>query len=422
MGFIKAFSGAVSSTLADQWQDFYVPRDDVSSTAVLFGAVLKNQNNSFKTNEKYSESIISDGSKIVVPEGTALITVQDGAITGFVSEPGGFIYKSNDPNSQSVFAGDGISQLFKQTWEKVKFGGIPAAEQLVFYINLKEIQGLKFGTQEPIYWYDEFLETKAGAFARGTYSVTLVNPLLFVKQYIPITYLQKGAPAFDLDDTNDTDDTKKENKVVEQLHNEFRTCLTGAFKRCSLASKDSGLEILDYIQANQDKFAQTMDEEVENTYNWSTGKGLKINNVSIEINYDEKTQEVLDEIRKQDTEIRKARRMGQVYSNNMAGMVASDTGRAMNAAASNEHGAMMGFMGLNMAQTTGSNMLNTVGNMPQQPVQQPVQQPAPTPANEETVSTEQNPTAKILEMKKLLDAGAITQEEFDKIKNELLGL
>ena len=64
-------------------------------------------------------AIITNGSKIVVPEGTALVTFQDGAVTGMIAEPGGYIWNSEDPNSQSMFAGDGI---FGQTLpEKVKF-------------------------------------------------------------------------------------------------------------------------------------------------------------------------------------------------------------------------------------------------------------------------------------------------------------
>ena len=60
--------------------------------------------------------------------------------------------------------------------------------------------------------------------------------------------------------------------------------------------------------------------------------------------------------------------------------------------------------------------MGAVNNMqPQQPVQQqPVQTPEATSA--------QDPTTKLLEMKKLLDAGAITQEDYDKVKAQLLGL
>ena len=138
MGFIKAFEGALRGTFADQWKDYLMPRIGVNETAVIFQAVPQAQNNGVGENTKGFNNIISNGSKIVVPEGTALITLQDGAITGFIAEAGGYEYRSNDPNSQSIFAGDGIlSPLIKSSWEKVKFGGQPCSLQTAFYINLK---------------------------------------------------------------------------------------------------------------------------------------------------------------------------------------------------------------------------------------------------------------------------------------------
>ena len=81
----------------------------------------------------------------------------------------------------------------------------------------------------------------------------------------------------------------------------------------------------------------------------------------------------------------------------------------MKNAASNEGGAMVGFAGLNFAGQATNNMFGAFGNM-QQPAQNNNQQPA------------QDPTVKLLEMKKLLDAGAITQEEYDQVKKQVLGI
>ena len=140
MGFIKAFTGALGGAFADQWKDFYGPIEGVSGTAAIFPAVAKGTNAGRGSNTKGSENIITNGSKIMVPEGTALITLQDGAITGCITEPGGFIYTSDDPNSKSMFAGDGIiSSTLGQSWERFKFGGQPGSEQSAIYINLREI-------------------------------------------------------------------------------------------------------------------------------------------------------------------------------------------------------------------------------------------------------------------------------------------
>ena len=178
----------------------------------------KGQNAGRGENTKGSENIITNGSKIVVPEGTALVTIQDGAITGIIAEPGGFTYTSDDPNSKSVFAGDGVfGELIKQTWEKVKFGGQPASQQLAFYVNLKEIPNNKFGTQSEIYWDDAYFGTQVGAVTRGTYTLKIVDPLLFIKNFVPTEYLQPGAPIFDFADMDNAAGTQLFNEVVGTL-------------------------------------------------------------------------------------------------------------------------------------------------------------------------------------------------------------
>ncbi len=122
---------------------FYGPRLGVSGTAALFQTVTQGSNAGRGENTKGSENIITNGSKIIVPEGTALITIQDGAITGLIAEPGGFEYRSDDLNSKSMFSGYGIlSSTVKTSWEKFKFGGQPGSQQLAFYINLKEIPNI----------------------------------------------------------------------------------------------------------------------------------------------------------------------------------------------------------------------------------------------------------------------------------------
>ena len=108
--------------------------------------------------------------------------------------------------------------------------------------------------------------------------------------------------------------------------------------------------------------------------------------------------------------------MGAAYSNNMAGMMAAASGQAMQGAASNENGAMMGFMGMNMAQQNGANLMGAVNNM------QPAQQPAPTTVAEPVQPATEDPYTKLTEMKKLLDAGLITQADFDAVKAKILGI
>ena len=267
MGFIKAFTGALGGTFADQWRDYYMPRTDVPATAGLFEAVPSGTNNGRGENTKGNNNIISNGSKIIVPEGTALITLQDGAITGFIAEPGGFEFRSDDPNSKSIFAGDGIiGTLAKATWEKVKFGGQPASQQLAFYVNLKEIPNNRFGTQSEIYWDDAFFGTQVGAITRGTYTLKIVDPLLFVKNFVPSKYLQPGAQPFDFADMD--------NDAGAQLFNEVVGSLSAAFS--NYTNDPSMGNRMSKIQGDQIGFANAMSKAVEDAYQWKSTKGLEI--------------------------------------------------------------------------------------------------------------------------------------------------
>src|SRR5262245_61573192 len=157
MGLIQAVSGSIGGMLADQWKDFYTIPSGLPSTAAVFAAVPQGTNAGRGSNTKGSSNIITNGSKIVVPEGYGLLLFQEGKITGFASEPGGYIWQSNDVNSKSIFAGDEFIETFiKQSWERFKFGGQPGSQQAAFYVSLKELPDNRFGTQSEIYWDDGF--------------------------------------------------------------------------------------------------------------------------------------------------------------------------------------------------------------------------------------------------------------------------
>ena len=404
MGFIKAFAGSLGGTFADQWKDFYMPRQSLSETAAVFQAVPQGQNADRGENTKGSENIISNGSKIIVPEGTALITMQDGAITGCIAEPGGFIFRSDDPNSQSMFAGDGIfGQTLKQTWERVKFGGQPGSQQLAFYVNLKPIPNNKFGTQSEIYWDDAYFGTQVGCITRGTYVLQIVDPLLFVKNFVPTKYLQPGAPSFDFSDID--------NDASTQLFNEVVSTLSAAFS--NYTNDPSKGNRISKIQGDQLGFAKAMAQAVEDAYQWRSSRGIEIVQTAIlSIEYDEDTKALLSDVKKADA-LSGAR--GNAFMQQAAA-------RGMQAAGENGGGAGMAFMGMGMNAAGG--MMGAMQQPNTGSSYQPFGQPAQQSERPQTTQTEsvQDSTAKLLEMKKLLDAGAITQEDYDKIKTQLLGL
>ena len=372
MGFIKAFAGSIGGTFADQWKDYYEPKENITATSALFQAVPHGTNNDRGENTEGSDNIITNGSKIIVPEGTALITLQDGAITGMIAEAGGYEFKSDDSSSQSIFAGNGIlSSTINESWERFKFGGQPSSQQLVFYVNLKEIPNNKFGTQSAIYWNDAYLNAQVGAITRGTYTLKIVDPILFVKNFVPATYLQPNAKVFDFQDIDN--DASKGNRITN-------------------------------IQSDQVGLATSMAKAVEDAYKWKQDRGLEIVKTAIlAIEYDENTNKLLSDVQKADA------LSGSRGNSFMQQAVA----RGIESAGSNPNGgaAGMAFMGM------GVNAIGGVTNGMNQP-NQSVENPFINANNQQ----EQSNTDKLLEMKKLLDAKAITEEEYNKVKKDLLGL
>lgn len=400
MGFIKAFSGAVAGTAADQWKDFYGPRGGISGTTALFQAVPSGTNAGRGENIKGSENIITNGSKILVPEGTALITMQDGQITGLIAEPGGFEFRTDDPNSKSIFSGDGIlASTIKQSWERFKFGGQPGAQQLAFYINLKEIPNNKFGTQSEIYWDDAFFGTQVGAITRGTYTLKIVDPLLFVKNFVPTKYLQPNAPVFDFADMD--------NDAGAQLFNEVVGSLSAAFS--NYTNDPSKGNRMSKIQGDQIGFAQSLSTAVEEAYQWKSDRGLEIVKTAIlAIEYDEDTKELMKDVKKADA---LAGARGNAFMQQAAA-------RGMQAAGENGGGTGMAFMGMGMNAAGG--MMNTMQQTNNPSTYQPAFAQAKQPA--QTQAPTEDPTEKLLNAKKLLDAGAISQEDYDKLKAQILGM
>lgn len=381
MGFIKAFSGALGGAFADQWKDFYVPMQGVPATAAIFPAVPQGTNAGRGSNTKGSENIITNGSKIVVPEGTALITLQDGAITGCITEPGGFIFTTEDPNAKSMFSGDGIiSSTLGQSWERFKFGGQPGSQQAAFYVNLREIPNNRFGTQSEIYWDDAYLNSQVGAVTRGTYTLRILDPMLFIKNFVPMNYLSDGE-VFDFADMD--------NDAGAQLFNEVVSSLSAAFS--NYTNDPSKGNRITKIQGDQIGFAKSLSQAVEEGYAWKTDRGLEIVKVAIQaIEYDEDTKKLLSDIKKADA-------LSGARGNSF---MQQSVARGFQAAGENGGGAAgMAFMGMGMNAVGGA-----MGGL-----QQPVQQ-------------QEDPMETLKKYKDMLDAGLITQEDYDAQKKKILGV
>ena len=383
MGLVQAVVGSVGGMLADQWKDFHTVPDGLAPTAALFAAVPRGTNAGRGSNTKGSANIITNGSKIVVPEGYGLLLFQDGQVTGFAAEPGGYEWRSDDINSKSIFAGDDlVESLVKQSWERFKFGGQPGSQQAAFFVSLKELPDNRFGTQSEIYWDDAFLGTQVGAVTRGSYTLKIVDPILFVKNYVPASYLQSGQ-VFDFTDLD--------NAAASQLFNEVVASLAPAF---SQYSNDPGKgNRITKLQQDSLGFAKSLSEAVENAYQWRSDRGLAIVKTAIvSIEYDANTRELLKTVQRADA------LAGQRGNSNLQASIAQGMQSA------GETGGAAGMMGIGMA----SGMMGGLAGL-----QQPVAPAAPAA---------DDPVARLTKAKEMLDRGLITQSDYDALKAKALGL
>jgi membrane protease subunit (stomatin/prohibitin family) len=291
MGLVRATAGALGGTLADQWKDFLTVPGDLAPTSALFPAVPVGANARRGSNTSASTAVVTNGSRIVVPEGYGLLLLQEGALTGFVSEPGGYTWDVDSPYSQSVFAGDDWStSLIKQSWERFKFGGRPGAQQLALFVCLKELPNNRFGTQSTIYWDDRYLNAQVGAIAHGTYSVNILDPILFAIDFVPATYLQ-GQDVFDF--------TDRANPAANQLFLEVVGSLAAAFSL--YANDEERSNRIANLQKDSLGFAASLAQVVEDSYQWLTTRGLAMSKATIVgIEYDDPTRELLKTVQRAD--------------------------------------------------------------------------------------------------------------------------
>jgi membrane protease subunit (stomatin/prohibitin family) len=388
MGLLRATVGAVGGTLADQWKDYLTVPMGLPQTAAIFPAVNRGKNAGRGSNLQLSENLITNGSRIVVPEGYGLMTFQEGELTSVITDAGAYVWDSDDAASESIFVGDGfVSPIIKQSWERFKFGGRPGSQQIGLFVSLKELPNNKFGTQSAIYWDDAYLNSQVGATTRGTYTIKIVDPILFVKALLPASFLQNGE-VFDF--------TFAGNEVAIQLFTEVVASLAAAFSNYTNdPAKDNRISS---IQRDSVGFGSSLSAAVEENFQWTSERGLAIGKVAIVgIEYDEPTRELLKTVQRADA------LSGTRGNSNLQASVAAGLQSA------GEVDGAAGILGLGIAAGgVGIGNLNqpVVGSSPSAPA---------TDAGAELMN-------RLQQLKTAFDAGLISQEDFDAARAKALGL
>ena len=343
MGLIKAALGSVGSVLADQWKEYFYCDSMAANVLVTKG---KKRTSSRNSNTKGSDNIISNGSVVAVNEGQCMMIVEQGKIVEFAAEAGEYTWNSS--SEPTIFQG-GLEGL-EGSWETLKrrfaFGGDTAKDQRVYFFNLKELVGNKYGTPAPIPFRvvdnNIGLDMDVSIRCNGEYSYKIADPMLFYKNVCG----------------NVSQDYTRD-QLDSQLKSEFLTALQPAFARISA----QGIRY-SALPGHTMELAQAMNEVLSSK--WGATRGLAI--VAVGVN--SVTASAEDE-----ATIKELQKSAVFRNTNMAAahMVQAQA-EAMKTAAGNKNGAMMGFMGMNMAQSAGGFNAASLFQMGQQ------QPAAPAPA------------------------------------------
>lgn len=326
MGLIKALTSSVSQTLGDQFKEFVTCPSIDSNVLIQRGIV-----NHGKGNKNPSEGVISNGSAIVVPDGMAMMIIDNGEIKEFTATPGTFTYDtSSEPSIFTGKLGEGIKNTFKTIGKRFTYGGMPARDQRVYYVNLLVITGNKFGSPQPKKITDEKYGMLEVTFF-GEYAFQVKDPMRLVNTVI-------GANAKDTVTYEEVVGGQLKSKFIEKL----TVAISSVMRNKKVSFGDMGL------------YGSDISSEMNTVLNDSFNElyGLEITDVAIaDINL---TDASMQRVNKIDD--------ASIFSdkNLQSGLMASATADAMKTAAGNDNGAMAGFMGMNMAGNVGANVIGAV--------------------------------------------------------------
>lgn len=322
MGIIKAVGQAISGGLADQWQEV-IEADDMGERTVFTSGVLIRRGQ----NMKGTKDTVSNGSIIHVYDNQFMMLVDGGKVVDYTAEPG--YYKVDNSAMPSLLNGE-FGESLKETFNRIKFGGQTPTMQKVFFINLQEIKGIKFGTRNPINYFDSFYNAELFLRAHGTYSVKITNPLQFYAEAIP-----RNADRVDMESIND------------QYISEFLETLQSAINQMS-ADGTRISHVTSKARELGKYMADILDED------WNKMRGMEIQSVGIaSVSYDEESQKLIN--------MRNEGAMLGTDFNVMRGMAVKNITEGVRDAGSNAGGAMAGFMGVGMGMNAMNQTMSGLG-------------------------------------------------------------
>ncbi len=323
MGLIKAAFGAMSGAMADQWKEYFYCD---ALEADILAARGEKHTSGRSANRRGEDNVITDGSHIAVADGQCMIIVEGGRVIDACAEPGAYTYDSK--TSPSIFGGsflDGLKGIARDAWERFQFGGGAGRDQRIYYVNIKEIPGNKYGTPNPVPFRivdrNIGLDVDISIRCNGEYSYRIVNPMAFYANVC-----------------GNVSNVYTRDQIDSMLKSELLTALQPAFAKLS----EQGIRY-SALPGHTMEISDALNEVLSKK--WTELRGILV--YSFGMNSVSASKEDEDMIK----QLQKSAVMRD--PNMAAATLVGAQADAMRQAAGNQHGAMSGFMGMGMAQQAG---------------------------------------------------------------------
>lgn len=309
MGILGVIKDAIGSSMKDQYLEIFVV-DSLGQTTMIKKGYPKNTNN----HNMGSDDVISNGSKIMIPEGTAAVIVQNGAIAEVVNKAGMFTW--NGSKQKSVFSGGSAKDIAGEAIERTKFASEVTCTQGVYFVNMLEIRDGRFKNELSIPYFDPeyrnvYLDLSI------VFSFKVCEPEIFFRNVsgnvssLSVASIINGQYAMEVGD------------IATEVVNSY------SGKKVSFSD----------LMSHKTEF----DKEIKDKVNerWRQNRGLELHMMTIQTNIDMSSALRIEQVDQ-----------AKIFAkdpNALASHAVLGTTSAMNKAAANTSGAVSGFAGMAMA-------------------------------------------------------------------------
>jgi len=363
MGLIKAaaevigaISGGLNTTANSIWVDYF-ESGDMSN-----GVIMKRGNKIVgpkSKNRSGDENMITSGSGIDVQENQCMILVENGAIVDFCAEPGRYTFDASLAPSLLTGSNKGLKALASTLGQQILAGGQRTNTERVFYINLGEIQGFKWGSGNIVFehWESDLTTGKpiwkiaTTLQGNGMYSIQVTDPAKF---FAVIGSSKAG---------DDGDGLITREYIEPQIKTEAIAAIRQGVGGLSKMH-------IPYTEIASNEAQLTTDVDALLDQSWNDARGISIFKIAIGM------MDADDKSKEQITKYEETR--GYTDPSMLGAYMGMGQTQAMQAAGANANGAVNGFAGVGMiGGMTGNLGGGNVANLMQQgQAQQAAQQQA----------------------------------------------